>query len=102
MTGKEDEFSAIHLLQTSDPVIYGNLNKELQNGSYVGRGKYTNNSGGAYELMIRRSGRYQSIVNDGNGGGSVNSNGRGNQQNQRRNVILLHQEDNANGFSHED
>ena len=31
-TNEENKFSAIHLLQTSDPVIYRNLNNELQNG----------------------------------------------------------------------
>ena len=51
-TRKEDKFSAIHLLQTSDMVRYGNLNKEIQNGSYTGRKKYTTGSGGAYEFMV--------------------------------------------------
>ena len=49
---EEEKFSAIHLLQTSDPVRYGNLNKELYNGSYVGRDKCPTTSGGAYELMF--------------------------------------------------
>ena len=56
---EEDKFSAIHMLQRLDPVRYGNLNKEIKNESYVGRGKYTTTSGGAYELMVCRSGRYQ-------------------------------------------
>ena len=72
MTSKKDKFSAIHLLQTSYPVRYGNLNKELQNGSYVGMYKYLTNSGGYYELIVFRSGRYHSIGNGGNGGGRVN------------------------------
>ena len=38
-TSKEEKFGAIRLLQTSYPARYGNLNKELKNGSYVGRGK---------------------------------------------------------------
>ena len=71
-TSEEEKFSAIHLLQTSDLVKYGNLNKELQNGSYLGREKYTTTSEGAYKLMVCRSGRYQSIVNSGNGGGRGN------------------------------
>ena len=60
-TSEEEKFSAINLLQTSDLVRYGNLNKELQNGSYLGRYKCKTNSGGAYELMSHRSGRYKSI-----------------------------------------
>ena len=51
-TGEEDKFSAIYLLQTSDPVRYGNVNKEIQNGSYVGRDEYLTTSGGAYELIV--------------------------------------------------
>ena len=78
-TREEGKFSAIHLLQTSDPVRYDNLNKELQNGSYVGRGKYLTTSEGDYELMVCRSGRYYSIGNGGNGVGKGNSNGCGNQ-----------------------
>ena len=31
-TSEEDKFSAIHLLQKSDPVRYGDLNTELHNG----------------------------------------------------------------------
>ena len=56
-TIKEDKFSRIHMLQTSDLVIYGNLNKDLYNDSYVRRGKYTTNSGEAYELMVHNSGK---------------------------------------------
>ena len=56
----------IHLLYKSDPVIYRNLNKELQNGSYVGRDEYPTSSGGAYELMVCRSVIYQYIGNGGN------------------------------------
>ena len=56
------------MLQTSDLFRYRDINRELQNGSYVGRGKYPTTSGGAYELMVSRSGRYQSIGNGGNGG----------------------------------
>ena len=85
----------------SYPVRYGNLNKELQNRSYVGRGKYPTNSGGSYKMMVRRSGRYQSIGNGGNGGGRGNSYGRGNQHNQRQNVMFLQQDsngDNPNNF----
>ena len=51
----------IHLLKTLDLVRYGNLNKELQNGSYVVWDEYPTNYGGAYDLMVCRSGRYQSI-----------------------------------------
>ena len=32
---EEYKFSAIHLIQTSDPVKYRNINKELHNGSYL-------------------------------------------------------------------
>ena len=81
MTIEEEKFGAIHLLQTSYPFRYGNLNKELQNGLYVGRYEYPNISEGAYELMVSRSGRYQSIGNGGNGEERGNSNGRVNQQN---------------------
>ena len=38
-TNEDDKFSVIYLLQTAYPVIYGNLNKELQNGSYARREK---------------------------------------------------------------
>ena len=51
-TGEEDKFSAIYLLQTSDPVRYGNVNKEIQNGSYVGRDEYLTTYGGVYELIV--------------------------------------------------
>ena len=37
MTSEEGKFSAIHLLHMSYPVRYGKLNKELQNGPYMGR-----------------------------------------------------------------
>ena len=79
------------MLQTSDPVQFGNLNKELQNGSYVGRDEYPITSVGDYELMVHRSVRYQSIVNGGNGGGRGNSNGRVNQQNQSQNIMFKQQ-----------
>ena len=82
----------------SDQVRYGNINKELQNGSYVGRDKYPNTSVGSYEFMIRRSVRYQSIRNGGNIGVRGNSNFRGNQYNQRRNIMFL-QKDNNGGNS---
>ena len=98
-TNEEDKLCVIHMLQTSDPVRYGNLNKKLQNGSYAGRGKYQNTSGGDYELMVHRSGIYQPIDNGGNGGGRGHSNGRGNQQNQRQNIILLQQESNGGNFN---
>ena len=75
-TSEEDKLSAIDLLQTSDPVRYGNLNKELHNVPCAGRDKYSPTSGVAYKLMVHRSGRYQSIVDGGNGGGRRNSNGR--------------------------
>ena len=71
-TSGEEKFSAIHLLHTSDLVRYGNINKGIQNGSYVGREKYPNNSAEAYELIVRRSGIYQSIGNGGNGRGRGN------------------------------
>ena len=58
-TTKEDKFSAIHLLQTSDTVRYGNLNKELKNGSYIGWDEYPTTSGGAYVLVVCGSDRYQ-------------------------------------------
>ena len=47
-TSSEGKFSTIHLLQALDLVIYRNINKEMQNGSYVGRDKYPTTSGGAY------------------------------------------------------
>ena len=43
-TSEEEKFSMIHLLQTSDPVRYGNTNKDIQNGSYAGRDKYMTTS----------------------------------------------------------
>ena len=67
-TSEDEEFSTIHLLQTSGPFRCGNLNKKLQNGLYLVRDKYLTTSGGAYELMIRRSGIYNSIVNNSNVG----------------------------------
>ena len=45
----------------------------------MGRYEYTTTSGGVYELMVLRSGIYQSIGNGGNGGERVNSNVHGNQ-----------------------
>ena len=105
MTSEEEKFSAIHLLQTSDTVRYRNLNKELQNGSYVGKDNYPTTSRGAYELMVRRSEVYQSIGNGGNGGGRGNSNVCGNQQNQRKSVMFLQQDSNrgnSNGCPPED
>ena len=44
-TSEEEKFSVIHLLQTSDLVRYGNLNKGLHNGSYMGRDEYPTTSG---------------------------------------------------------
>ena len=49
--------------------------------------------------MVCRSGRYWSIVNGGNGGGRVKSNGRGNQQNQRKNAIFLQQYINGGNYN---
>ena len=60
----------------SDMFKYGHLNKELHNGSYVVRDKYQTTSGGAYELVVRRSDRYQSTGNSGIGGERGNSDGR--------------------------
>ena len=68
----------------------------------MGWEKYPTNSGGDYELMVCRSGRYQSILNGGNGGGKGNPNGRVNQQNQRQNIMFLQQEGNLNGFPPDD
>ena len=83
------------MLQTSDPEIYGNLNKELFNGSYLGRDKYPTTSRGAYELMVHRPVIYQSIGNGDNGGVRRNSNGNGNQHNQRQHFMFLQQESNG-------
>ena len=58
-TSEEEKFGAIHLLHMSDPVIYENLSKEFQNGSYVGRDEYRTTYGGSYELMLLRSVIYQ-------------------------------------------
>ena len=76
-----------------------NINKEIQNESYVGRNKYTNTSGGAYDLMVHRLGIYQSIGNFGKRGGRGNSNGCGNQKNQRQNVMLLQQDSNGGNLN---
>ena len=100
-TSEEDKFGAIHLLQTSYLVRYWKLNKELQNGAYVLRDTYLTTSGGYYGLIFFRSFRYQSIGNGSNRGGMRNSNGRGNQQNQRRVFMFLKQDINGvdlNGF----
>ena len=71
----------------------------------MGRGKYLTTSGGAYELMVHKSDRYHSIVNSDNIGGRGNSNGCGNQHNQRQNIMFLQQginEINSNSFPTED
>ena len=59
------------------------------------REKYPTNSGGAYELMICSSGRYKSIGNSCNRGRRWKSNGCGNQQNQRQNIMFLQQDSNG-------
>ena len=48
--------------------------------------------------MVRRSGRYKSIVNGGNGKERGNSNGFVNQQNKIPNVMFLQQDSNGGYF----
>jgi hypothetical protein len=58
---EEERFRAIHLLQIADPQRYSSLNEDLQHGSYLGRDEYPETTSGAFELMVRRSGRYQAL-----------------------------------------
>ena len=95
MTSKEEIFIAIILLHKLYLSRYGNLNKELQDGSYVGREKYPKTSGRVYEFMVHKSGRYQSIGNGDDEGGRGNSNCHGNQHNQRQNIMFLQQDING-------
>ena len=60
-TSEEEKCSAINLIQTSDTGRYVNINKELHNGSYLGKDYCLTTYRGDYELMVRRSVRYQSI-----------------------------------------
>ena len=92
---EEDKFSMIHLLQTSNSVKYRNINKDLQNGSYVGKDKYPTNYGVYYEMIVRRPDRYQSIGNGSNGRRRGKSKLCGNQHNQRKNVMFIQQDSNV-------
>jgi hypothetical protein len=93
---EEEKFSAIHVLQTSDPVRYNDLNEELKNASYVGRDDYPTTISSAYELMIRRSGRYQAI--------GTRDNGRRGQSdiNHRRRQLQFLQHDSGSNATNDD
>jgi hypothetical protein len=60
-----DKFCAVHLLAAADPHRYKDLNEELLNASYVGRDEYPTTPSSAYELLVQRSGRFQSITRAG-------------------------------------
>ena len=49
--------------------------------------------------MVCSSGRYQSILNGGNGGEKVDSNGVVNQQNQIQNVMFIQQDNNEGNYN---
>jgi hypothetical protein len=58
---KMDKFCAVHLLSAANPHRYKELNEELINASYVGCDEYLTTPSSAYELLVWRSGRFQSI-----------------------------------------
>ena len=56
-----DRMCAVHLLQAADPHRYRSLNEELLHASYVGRNEYPTTPANAYELLVRRSGRFHGL-----------------------------------------
>ena len=56
-----DKLCAVHLLTTANPHRHKDLNEELVNASYVGRDECQITPSSAYELLVRRSGRFCSL-----------------------------------------
>jgi len=54
-----DKFLAALFLSNADPRRYAELNKELLHSAQLGNDQYPTMSSAAYELMCRRSGRYE-------------------------------------------
>ena len=98
-----DQFFGILLLTNSDAQRYGILNKELLHAAQFGNNDYPNTSSGAYELMCRRSGRYDHYSRSGGGRGSGSNNGgrggRGNGGRYNRAFEFLQQQNLPEGCS---
>ena len=92
---EEEKFRAIHLLQIADSNRYSSLNEDLQNGSFLGRDEYPETTSGTFELMVRRSGRYQALGSNRNhqNDNNVDTPISRSERERRRNVQLLQSSD---------
>ena len=56
-----DKLAAIHIIESGDAKRFGDLKKDLTQQAHLGQDLYPTSSAGAFELMVRRSGRYQEL-----------------------------------------
>ena len=56
-----DKLSAIHIIKSGNAKHVGDLAKDLIQQAHLGQDLYPKSSAGAFELMVRRSGQYQSL-----------------------------------------
>ena len=74
---EESKFKAIVFLKRSDQNRYGTFLTELQNSAYLNRDEYPTSETEALDLMVRRSGSFNTSVLAASGSGRNNRFGRG-------------------------
>ena len=72
-----DKFLGFLLLLNADQQRYGDLQKELAQDAQLGNDNYPQTTASTYELLCRRSGRYESFGRPGRGGRNGGRGGRG-------------------------
>ena len=56
-----DKLAEIHIIESGDAKRFSDLAKDLMHQAHLGQDLYPASSAGAFELMVRRSGRYQEL-----------------------------------------
>ena len=84
--------SAIHIIYSGDARHFGDLTNDLMQQAHLGQNLYPKSLAGAFELMVWRSGRYQSLgqrqVHRSGCGGHNGGRGNGDCGNNTRNRIV--------------
>ena len=90
-----DKLAAIHIIESAEAKLFGDLVKDLMQQAHLGQDLYPKSLAGVFELMVRRSGRYQALGQrkgqrsgcGGHNGGRGNGDSGNNFRNRR--VIFL-------------
>ena len=83
--------TAINIIELGDAKRFGDLMKDIMNQAHLGQDLYPKNLAGDFELIVRRSGSYQELVQrqgqrngcDGHNGGRGNGDSNNNYRNHR-------------------